>query len=51
MEREEVKRTEETDNESEDSDNGVSIQDYYWMPAISIGSTYFETSVYDPNKP
>ena len=46
---EENKRTEETDNESEDSDIGTSIMDYCWQPAISVGSTFVETTIYDPS--
>lgn len=47
---EEYKRTEESDEGSEDSDIGMSIMDYCWQPAISIGSTFVETTVNDPNK-
>ena len=46
---EEYKRTEESE-ESEDSDIGVSIMDYCWQPAISVGSTFVETTVHDPNR-
>ena len=46
---EEYKRTEESE-ESEDSDIGTSIMDYCWQPAISVGSTFVETTVNDPNK-